>query len=77
MKDPAFLMYPKDWLEGAFPKMYKPEDLLSAVKSALDPTLEMKIKLQEYREYFFTGLDGKSAIRVKEKINEIMKMGKL
>jgi len=68
---------PKDWLEGAFPKMYKPEDLLSAVKSALDPTTEMKIKLHEYREYFFTELDGKSALRVKEKIDEILKMEKL
>ena len=68
---------PKDWLDGAFPKMYKPEDLLPAVESALNPTKDMKIRLQEYREYFFTGLDGKSAIRVKEKIDEILKMEKL
>ena len=64
---------PKDWLEGAFPKMYKPEDLLSTVKIALDPTPEMKIKLQEYREYFFTGLDGNSAKRVKAVIDKLMK----
>ena len=38
-----------------------------------DPTQEMKTKLQKYREYFFTGLDGKSAKRVKVKIDEIMK----
>ncbi len=64
---------PKDWLEGAFPKMYKPEDLLPAVKSALNPTPEMKRKLEEYRNYFFIGLDGKSSQRVKAKIDEIMK----
>ena len=64
---------PKNWLEGAFPKMYKPKDLLPAVKSALNPTDEMKGKLKEYRNYFFTGLDGKSAQRVKVKIDELMK----
>jgi CDP-glycerol glycerophosphotransferase (TagB/SpsB family) len=64
---------PKDWLEGAFPKMYKPKDLLPAVESALNPTEEMKQKLLEYREYFFIGLDGNSAKRVKAEIDEIMK----
>ncbi|MCK5050845.1 MAG: CDP-glycerol glycerophosphotransferase family protein [Candidatus Cloacimonetes bacterium] len=64
---------PKDWLEGAFPKMYEPNDLLPAVKSALDPIPEMKTKLHEYRKYFFTGLDGNSAKRVKDEIDEIMK----
>ncbi|MCD6176865.1 MAG: CDP-glycerol glycerophosphotransferase family protein [Candidatus Cloacimonetes bacterium] len=64
---------PKDWLDGAFPKMFKPEDLLPAVKSALNPTQKMVTKLIEYRNYFFTGLDGKSTQRVKAKIDEIMK----
>jgi len=32
----------------------------------------MKTKLEEYRNYFFTGLDGKSSERVKKKIDEIM-----
>ncbi|MCF7858932.1 MAG: CDP-glycerol glycerophosphotransferase family protein [Candidatus Cloacimonetes bacterium] len=64
---------PKDWLKGAFPHMYKPEDLLTAVKTALNPTDKMKQKLKEYRQYFFTGLDGKSSQRVKAKIDDIMK----
>ena len=68
---------PKDWLEGAFPKMYKPEDLLPAVESALNPTKTMKEKLQKYRDYFFIGLDGRSAVRVKAKIDEIMNRGYL
>jgi len=64
---------PGKWLEGAFPHMYQPDDLLPAVHSALNPTAEMQQKLQEYRDYFFTGLDGKAAQRVKIKIDEIMK----
>jgi CDP-glycerol glycerophosphotransferase (TagB/SpsB family) len=63
---------PEKWLKGAFPHMFKPEDLLPALQSALNPTTEMKWKLQEYRNYFFTGLDGKSSKRVKEKIDVIM-----
>jgi len=65
---------PKDWLEGAFPHMFKPDDLLPAVEAALNPTLEMKTKLKEYREYFFTGLDGNSAKRVKAEIDKLMKI---
>ena len=64
---------PEVWLKGAFVHMFKPEDLLLAVEATLNPTEEMKVKLQEYRDYFFTGLDGKSAERVKKKIDEIMK----
>ena len=67
---------PKDWLKGAFPHMHKPEDLLPAVEKALNPTNEMAKYLAEYRDYFFTGLDGNSAMRVKKKIDEIMKKEK-
>ena len=63
---------PKDWLEGAFPHMFKPDDLLPAVNSALNPTEEMKQKLIEYKNYFFTGLDGRSAKRVKTEIDKLM-----
>ncbi len=63
---------PAKWLQGAFAHMFQPNDLLPAVEKALNPTEEMKQKLQEYRDYFFTGLDGKSSARVKTKIDEIM-----
>jgi len=33
----------------------------------------MKQKLNEYRNYFFTGLDGKASRRVKKQIDAIMK----
>jgi len=64
---------PADWLKGAFPHMYNPEDLLPAVREALNPTKEMQKKLQEYKDYFFTGLDGDASQRVKLIIDEIMK----
>lgn len=70
---PVLSIAPEKWLEGAFPHMFKPEDLIPSVESALDPTEEMKQKLDEYRNYFFTGLDGKSAYRVKNKIDELLK----
>lgn len=73
---PILSIDPKNWLKGAFPQMHKPEDLLPAVKSALNPTTEMKQKLVEYRDYFFTGLDGKSAVRVKNIIDKKMKKEK-
>lgn len=63
---------PAEWLKGAFAHMFKPEDLLPAVEKALNPTREMKQKLQDYRDYFFTGLDGRSSERVKAKIDELM-----
>ena len=64
---------PAKWLQGAFPHISQPEDLLSAVQTALHPTSKMKEKLKEYRKYFFTGLDGKSGARVKAKIDEILR----
>jgi hypothetical protein len=69
---PVLSIDPKEWLDGAFPHMYKPEDLLPAVESALHPTDEMKKKLKEYRDYFFNGLDGNASSRVKQEIDKIM-----
>ncbi len=62
----------EEWLKGAFPHIHKPEDLLPAVESALNPTPKMVQKLNEYRNYFFTGLDGKSSVRIKQKIEELI-----
>ncbi|NOR44558.1 MAG: CDP-glycerol glycerophosphotransferase [Candidatus Delongbacteria bacterium] len=71
---PVLSIDPKEWLLGAFPHMKSPDDLIPAVEQALNPTDEMKAKLEEYRNYFFTGLDGKSGERVKVKIDEIMEL---
>jgi hypothetical protein len=40
--------------------------LMEAVEKALYPTKEHGKKLRSYREYYFTGLDGKSGERAKE-----------
>jgi len=67
---------PKNWLEGAFPHVYEPDGLLSAVEQAIKPTSEMINKLSEYRNYYFTGLDGRSSQRVKAKIEQLLKSRK-
>lgn len=70
---PVLSIDPEKWLEGAFPHMYKPEDLLPAVEEALSPSPKMKEKLSEYRSYFFNGLDGQASRRVKEKVDALVK----
>jgi len=69
---PVLSIDPKEWLDGAFPHMYSPSELLKTVEEALNPTEEMKIKLEEYKNYFFTGLDGRASVRVKKEIDGIM-----
>jgi hypothetical protein len=63
---------PDEWLAGAFPHMHHPQEIRDAVAQALHPTLQMKTTLQEYRSYFFTGLDGQASCRVKTKIDELI-----
>jgi len=70
---PVLSIDPADWLKGAFPQMHAPEDLEAAVHAALNPTAEMKARLDEYRKYFFTGLDGRASQRVKSVIDSIVK----
>lgn len=69
---PVLSIDPGEWLRGAFPHMKSPADLLPAVEQALNPTKEMKVKLEGYRNYFFTGLDGKASVRVKYKIDQLI-----
>jgi len=73
---PILSIDPEEWLKGAFPHMHKPDDLIPAVELALNPNQQMKSKLNQYRNYFFTGLDGNSSVRVKKKIDNIMKESK-
>lgn len=69
---PVLSIDPKEWLKDAFPHISAPEELIDAVERAIDPTDRMKRKLEEYRRYFFTGLDGKSSRRVKDVIDELV-----
>lgn len=72
---PVLSIEPSEWLKGAFPHISTPQELASAVKQALSPTESMKIKLDCYRDYFFTGLDGNASCRVKKCIDSILKKG--
>jgi hypothetical protein len=69
---PILSVEPGKWLPGAYPHISSPEQLVQAVEQALHPTDEMKRELTKYRNYFFTGLDGKSCQRVKAKIDELI-----
>ncbi len=69
---PVLSIEPAEWLKGAFPHIHHPEQLQKAVESALYPGREMKLKLDEYRNYFFTGLDGEASYRVKMVIDGIL-----
>lgn len=64
---------PVDWLAGAFPHISSPDQLREALKQALSPTKAMKKKLAEYKNYYFTGLNGDASQRVKECIDSILK----
>jgi len=70
---PVLSVEQDDWLKGAFTHAHSPDEILPAVDLALNPTTEMREKLKEYRDYFFTGLDGKSGKRVKEEIDKLVK----
>lgn len=70
---PVLSIDPAEWLKGAFPHMYSPDDLGAAVESALNPSVGMTRKLDEYKKYFFTGLDGQSSQRVKARIDALLK----
>ncbi|MCK5147135.1 CDP-glycerol glycerophosphotransferase family protein [bacterium] len=70
---PILSIDPAEWLKGAFPQMHSPDDLQSAVELALNPRPEMQVCLEEYRNYFFTGLDGQASLRVKFEIDKLLK----
>ena len=72
---PVLSIEPEEWLKGAFTHAHSPNEIMTAVDLALNPTQEMKDKLISYRNYFFTGLDGNAGKRVKEEIDRLVKTG--
>ena len=59
---------PGEYLRGIFIHMRSPLELMDSVKQALRPGEEHKKKLIEYRDYYFTGLDGKAGERARDLI---------
>ena len=62
----------REFLRDAFVHIDKPNQIHAAVESALNPTPEMVVKANEYRDYFFYKLDGWASIRLKEKVEELL-----
>jgi len=69
---PVLSIDPQEWVKGAFPHIHTPDELVDAVAAALNPSQQMKEKLIEFKNYLFTGLDGRSSLRVKEKIDQLI-----
>lgn len=65
---PVVAQEPGEYLKGVFVHIRKVEELMHAVERALYPSADYMKKLQSYRDYYFTGLDGKCGLRAKEHI---------
>ncbi len=65
---PVLVEEAKEYLKGIFVHFNNISHLMDAVELALYPTEEKKLKLMEYRDYYFTGLDGKAGKRAKDYI---------
>jgi hypothetical protein len=63
---PIVAVEPHDYMRGVFVHMERAEDICDAVKQAVYPTDAHMKKLLEYRDYYFTGLDGKAGERAKD-----------
>ncbi len=61
-----------EWLKDSFVHLSKPEELEAAVKEALFPSEERKKNLKRDKEYIYSYTDGKSSLRVKEVIEELL-----
>lgn len=59
---------PGEYLKGIFIHMQSTGQLMEVVDKALYPAEEHVERLQSYREYYFTGLDGKAGERVRDRI---------
>ena len=60
----------REFLQGAFVHIGRPEQLGEAVKAAMNPTAAMEETADGYRDYFFYGLDGKASERLKQAVEE-------
>ena len=65
----------REFLKGAFPHIQNGKQLPEAISTALNPTLDMIAKADEYRQKYFYGLDGKASIRFVEKMEELYSEG--
>lgn len=60
------------WLKDSFIHIQSAKDLRQAVAEALAPSAERQKQLSKDRDYIFSYLDGRSAERVKEKLDQLI-----
>lgn len=60
------------WLKDSFIHVQTPEQIASAIEEALNPSAARRDKIKKDKEYIFSYTDGKSAQRVKNKLDEIL-----
>ncbi len=58
----------REFLKGAFVHIDFPDQIGEAIELALNPTEAMQRRADEYRDYFFYGLDGKASQRLKQQV---------
>jgi hypothetical protein len=63
---------PHDYLRGVFVHMADVSQLRKCVAEAATPTQEHMQRLMEYRNYYFTGLDGRAGERAAAAISEAL-----
>ncbi len=61
-----------EWLKDSFIHISQPEDLLQAVQEALYPSKKRQECLKRDKEFIYSYTDGKSALRVKGCIEELI-----
>lgn len=62
----------REWLKLSFVHVQRPQDLGAAVDEALAPSAERKKYLEQDKNYIFSFTDGKSSLRVKKAIEELL-----
>lgn len=66
----------RDWLKESFVHLNDPEDLVGAVEEALYPDASRLQALERDKKYIYTYTDGKSSIRLKAAIEELLQSQK-
>jgi CDP-glycerol glycerophosphotransferase (TagB/SpsB family) len=61
---------PGEYLKGVFVHVSDKLRLMDAVEEALNPSRQHLERLTQYRQYYFTGLDGRAGERAKKAIEE-------
>jgi CDP-glycerol glycerophosphotransferase (TagB/SpsB family) len=61
-----------EWLKESFIHIQSPDQVGKAIEEAIFPSHERKKNIRKDKEYIFSYTDGKSALRVKEKVIELI-----